>query len=200
MIQCMHSVSVQAALIPYGQFYKAASHNPLSDVQLWLTCNFVTTIFTPFACMPGRASGTKMVGMAEMGAPISLDCWCVSLCYLYFAPENPEDGEMYLLVPAHPCCPGQSPESCKMVACVCGTDPPTSQTDGQTTRNRKTMVSTIVHRVVTGLHLPFPIFAIPTIFTLDALPGTTLPIYPGLRQAPNMLACIPDGLDQDHIG
>jgi len=28
----------------------------------------------------------------------------------------------------------------------------------------------------------------------DALPGTTLPIYPGLGQAPNMLACIPGGL------
>jgi len=49
----------------------------------------------------------KMVGMAEMGVPISLDgvavypdCWCICLCYLHFAPENPEDGEMYLLVPA----------------------------------------------------------------------------------------------------
>jgi len=31
----------------------------------------------------------------------------------------------------------------------------------------------------------------PTIFMSDALPGTTLPIYPGLGQAPNMLACIP---------
>jgi len=48
-----------------------------------------------------------MVGMAEMGAPISLDglavhpdCWCVCLCYLHFAPENPEDGKIYLLVPA----------------------------------------------------------------------------------------------------
>jgi len=28
----------------------------------------------------------------------------------------------------------------------------------------------------------------------DALPGTTLPIYPGLGQAPNMPACIPGGL------
>jgi len=43
-----------------------------------------------------------MVGMAEVGTPISLDgvavhpyCWCVCLCYLHFAPENPEDGEMY---------------------------------------------------------------------------------------------------------
>jgi len=31
------------------------------------------------------------------------------------------------------------------------------------------------------------------IFMLDALPATTLPIYPGLSQAPNMLACIPGG-------
>jgi len=75
--------------------------------------------------VPGRASGVKMVSMAEMGASISLDwvavhpdCWCVCLCYLHFAPENSEDGEMYLLVPAHPGCPGQSPESCKMVVRV----------------------------------------------------------------------------------
>jgi len=34
----------------------------------------------------------------------------------------------------------------------------------------------------------------PIIFTPDALPGTTLPIYPGLGQAPNMLACIHGGL------
>jgi len=44
--------------------------------------------------------------------------WCVCLGYLHYAPENPGDGEMYLLVPAHPSCPGQSSESCKMVACV----------------------------------------------------------------------------------
>ena len=31
-------------------------------------------------------------------------------------------------------------------------------------------------------------------FMQDALPYTTLPIYPGLGQAPNMLACIPGGL------
>ena len=75
--------------------------------------------------MPGRASGIKMVGMAEMGAPISLDGWqsirivgFVCLCYLHLAPKNPEDGEMYLLVPTHPGCPGQSPESCKMVVSV----------------------------------------------------------------------------------
>jgi len=43
-------------------------------------------------------------GMVEVGAPISLDgvavhldCWCICPCYLHFAPENPEDGEMYLL-------------------------------------------------------------------------------------------------------
>ena len=41
------------------------------------------------------------------------------LQYLHFAPENPEDGKMYLLVPAHPSCPRQSPESRKMVVCVC---------------------------------------------------------------------------------
>ena len=41
--------------------------------------------------MPGRASGVKMVGMAEMRAPISLDG-----VEIHFAPENPEDGEMYL--------------------------------------------------------------------------------------------------------
>jgi len=65
--------------------------------------------------------------MAEVGAPISLDgvavhpdCWCICLCFLHFAPENPEDGKMYLLVPAHPGCPGQSPQSRKMVVCcVC---------------------------------------------------------------------------------
>jgi len=68
-----------------------------------------------------------MVGMAEVGVPISLDgmavhpdCWCICLCYLYFAPENPEDGEMCLLVPAHLGCPGQIPEGRKMVVlCVC---------------------------------------------------------------------------------
>jgi len=60
-----------------------------------------------------------------VAAPISLDgvavhpdCWCICLCYLHFAPENPEDGEMYLLVPAHPDCRRQSPESRKMVVVV----------------------------------------------------------------------------------
>jgi len=32
------------------------------------------------------------------------------------------------------------------------------------------------------------------IFTPDALPVVTLPLYPGLGQAPNMLTCIPSGL------
>jgi len=66
-----------------------------------------------------------MVRMAEVGAPISLDgvavhpdCWCVCMCYLHFATENPEHGEMYHLVPAHPGCPGRSPESRKMVVRV----------------------------------------------------------------------------------
>jgi len=72
----------------------------------------------------GRVFGIKMVGMAEMREPISLDgvavhrdWWCVCLCYLHF--ENPEYGKIYLLVPAHPGCPGHSPESCKMGVCVC---------------------------------------------------------------------------------
>jgi len=39
-----------------------------------------------------------------------------------------------------------------------------------------------------------PTSAIPNIFMQDALPYTTLPIYPGLGQAPYMLACILGGL------
>jgi len=73
----------------------------------------------------GRASGIEMVGMVEVGAPISLDglavhsdCWCICLCYLHFAPENPEGGEMYLLVLAQLGCPGQSPGSHEMVVVV----------------------------------------------------------------------------------
>jgi len=65
------------------------------------------------------------VGMVEVGAPISLDgvavypgCWCICLCYLHFAPENPEDGKMYLLVLAHLDCPRHSPESHKMVVVI----------------------------------------------------------------------------------
>ena len=33
-----------------------------------------------------------------------------------------------------------------------------------------------------------------SIFTLDALPAATIPLYPGLGQAPSMLACIPSGV------
>jgi len=40
------------------------------------------------------------------------------------------------------------------------------------------------------------ISAIPTIFMTDAQLGKTLPIYPGMGQAPNMLACIPDDCKQ----
>ena len=75
--------------------------------------------------MSGRASGTKNGGMVEVEASISLDgvavhpdSWCICLCYLHFAPENPEDGEMYLVVLAHPGCPEHSPESHKMVVVV----------------------------------------------------------------------------------
>ena len=39
-----------------------------------------------------------------------------------------------------------------------------------------------------------PIAAISTFFMLDALPGTTLPIYLGLGYAPTMLACTTGGL------
>jgi len=37
------------------------------------------------------------------------------------------------------------------------------------------------------------------IFMLDALPATTLPLYAGLGQAPNMLVCIPSGVVQTVI-
>ena len=51
--------------------------------------------------MEGKASGVKMVVMAEVEKSISLDgvaCIRIAdasacLCYLRFAPENPEDGE-----------------------------------------------------------------------------------------------------------
>ena len=49
------------------------------------------------------------------GVAVHPDCWCICLCDLHFAPENPEDGEMHLLVLAHP---GQSPESHKMAVVV----------------------------------------------------------------------------------
>jgi len=63
--------------------------------------------------------------MVEVGAPISVDrlavhpdCWCICLCYLHFAPENPEDGKMYLPVLARLGCPRQSPGSHKIVVVV----------------------------------------------------------------------------------
>ena len=34
----------------------------------------------------------------------------------------------------------------------------------------------------------------PRIFTLHAVPATTLPVYAGLGQAPDMLACIPSDM------
>jgi len=43
--------------------------------------------------------------MAQTGVPISQDgvavhpdCLCICLCYLHFAPENPEDGEQWELL------------------------------------------------------------------------------------------------------
>jgi len=76
-----------------------------------------------------------MVGMAEMETPISLDgvavhpdCRCVCLYYLHFAPENPEDGEMYLLVVPADSRVGCKPDKCEVLvwrdgdvrACVVG--------------------------------------------------------------------------------
>jgi len=77
-------------------------------------------------CQKGRLAW-KWWGWKRWGHPlvwmgwqsIILDCWYVCLCYLHFAPENPEDGKMYLTVPAQPGCPGHSPQSCKMVVCMC---------------------------------------------------------------------------------
>jgi len=49
--------------------------------------------------VPGKASDVKMVGWQGGGTnqsrwvAVHLDCWCVCLCYVHFAPENPEDGE-----------------------------------------------------------------------------------------------------------
>jgi len=49
-----------------------------------------------------------MVGMAEIGVPVSQhgvavhsDCWCVCLCYLHFAPKNPEDGDQSMIFGYH---------------------------------------------------------------------------------------------------
>ena len=52
----------------------------------------------------------RKVGMVEVGAPISLDgvvvhadYWCVCLCYLHFAPENPEDDKQRYDIWVSPC-------------------------------------------------------------------------------------------------
>jgi len=52
------------------------------------------------------------------GVAVHLDCWYVCLCYLHFAPENPEDGKMHLLVPAHPV-PDKVHRAVKWLCCVC---------------------------------------------------------------------------------
>jgi len=44
-----------------------------------------------------------------------------------------------------------------------------------------------------------PTSIIPTVFTPDALPAATLTLYPGLGQAPNMLACIPSGVWKTYV-
>jgi len=68
--------------------------------------------------VPGRASGVKWWVWQKVGEPISHDgvavhpdCWFVCLCYLYFAPEYPEDGEqrydIWVLPRMHPRMPTQ---------------------------------------------------------------------------------------------
>jgi len=70
-----------------------------------------------------NSKARKNGGDGRGGGPISLDgvavhpdCWCICLCYLHFAPENPEDDEMYLL--ADTGYPLHSPESHKMIMVV----------------------------------------------------------------------------------
>jgi len=48
-------------------------------------------------------------------------CICIILntIFVYLCIFRNLDGWMFLLVPAHPGCPGQSPESRKMVVCEC---------------------------------------------------------------------------------
>ena len=40
--------------------------------------------------------------LVRMGGSQS-DCWCVCLCYLQFAPENPEDGDSRYDIWVSPC-------------------------------------------------------------------------------------------------
>jgi len=63
--------------------------------------------------------------MAEVEASLTLDgvavhpdCWYICLCYLHFAPENPEDGEMYRLVPLTWVVPDKVQRAVKWL-CVC---------------------------------------------------------------------------------
>ena len=58
-------------------------------------------------------------------------CWCDCLCYLHFAPENPEDGEMYFLVQAHPSCP-KVHRAIKWL-CMCTTAPAAAAATATTT-------------------------------------------------------------------
>jgi len=44
-----------------------------------------------------------------------------------------------------------------------------------------------------------PYLCHPHHFYTGCLPGTTLPIYPGLGQAPNMLYCIPGGFVKEML-
>ena len=74
-------------------------------VHLWVYCYSSTFLFFCFTVCGWVA--------------VHPDCWCICLCYLHFAPENIEDGKIYLLVPAYLGCPKESPESCKMVVCKC---------------------------------------------------------------------------------
>jgi len=98
----------------------------VSDIYFKCIC-LLDRVCKPAYLVP-IPSQDKLGGLCQEGhlAPISLDgvavrpdCWCICLCYLHFAPENPEDGEMYLLVPAQSGCPGQSPEICKTIVCIC---------------------------------------------------------------------------------
>jgi len=140
----LNLVYLQETHVQNGQSYVLI--NVLLNITLKLNININSTMFMPSLNQAtGYASQhiwclsqarinwegclrkdilRKMVGMAEVEAPISLDgvavhpdCWYVCLCYFHFVSENAENGEMYLLVPAHPGCPGQSPESRKMVVC-----------------------------------------------------------------------------------
>jgi len=70
--------------------------------------------------------------------PVHPDCWCICLCYLHFAPENPEDGKCNFWYQLTRVVPSKVQRAVKWLCvcvCVCGHDPP-SQTDRQ--RDRQT--------------------------------------------------------------